>query len=341
VPRARKTISLLRLAKGGQFDELRQLADAVEQPDLPEIFCRAVTDYRSIKRNAGHQRILEWCLDQRMDVSARAGWLNESIVGLAARNGNGAIIASIQKRGMPDDPFSRAAVGDFEFLKRYATQHRLAELRDANGFNLLFPCAASALGRSDEASLQWLTETCRFLLEQGVEPAHVVTFELPIFPAWLCAAYGGNADIMRRLLDRGGLPHDHWHQTLEHTLEPHQRSGEPHYAIAELILARGFDVNQPTSQRRTLLHGAANRGTLAAVRWLLEHGADPNALDGVGRTPLHVCAERNTSPSVARLLVAAGADPQRRDAVRKSALDYAREHRRATVVDYLGSLGPS
>jgi ankyrin repeat protein len=127
---------------------------------------------------------------------------------------------------------------------------------------------------------------------------------------------------------------------LEHSLEPHQRSGEPYYQIAELILDSGFDINElRPDQGRTLLHGAANRGTLKAVKWLVEHGANPNALDGGGRTPLHVCAERNRSAATIKLLVAAGADLSARDASGHTPLDYARKNKRVRVVEYLVSLG--
>jgi ankyrin repeat protein len=145
---------------------------------------------------------------------------------------------------------------------------------------------------------------------------------------------------MRLLVERGGLKSERFHQTLEHTLEPHQRSGEPFYPIAELLVRRsGVDLNDRGNQGRTLLHGAANRGTLKAVRWLLEHGADPNALDEHGRSPLHVCARRNTSTSVVRLLIEAGSDIGARDASGNTALDYAVENKRVKVVAFLAAAG--
>ncbi len=323
MPRDRAQLSLVQLAKLGRFDELRRLAGADGNIDLAQIFAAAVTDFRTVKRTPGHQQILSWCLDLGLDAGARAGWLHESIVCLAARNGNHEIVASIVARGLPDDPFARAAIGDVDFLARHAAGQVLAELRDTNGFNLLFACAGSGLGRHDESMSHRLAETCRLLLDQRVDPAHTVSFELPIFPAWLCAAYGGNAEVMRQLLDHGGMPPALWHQALEHTLEPHQRSGEPHFALAALILNHGFDVNQLSPQGRTLLHGAAHRGTVAAVRWLLANRANPNALDSAARTPLHLSAQRNTSAVVARLLIEAGADRTLRDAAQQSALDYA------------------
>ena len=223
----------------------------------------------------------------------------------------------------------------------HADRQDLAELRDENGFNLLFYCAQSALGRRDEAVRQRLTSVCRLLLGCGVRPLDEVklaTYELPIFPAFLCA-YGGNVEIMQLLLENGGLTEARFHQVVEHALEPHGRSGEPFFEIADCIVRHGFDINQPaTDQGRTLLQGAANRGSIKAVKWLLASGAQPNTLDTRGRTPLHVCAQRNTSTGVARLLLEAGSRADAKDGSGKTALDYARENGRGKIVAYLESI---
>ncbi|MGO4667285.1 ankyrin repeat domain-containing protein [Bosea sp. 2RAB26] len=67
------------------------------------------------------------------------------------------------------------------------------------------------------------------------------------------------------------------------------------------------------------LHAAAASGDVARVNHLAATGADLNARDGNGRTPLHVAAFRGQG-SVARALIVAGANPalldhQRYDAV--------------------------
>jgi ankyrin repeat protein len=64
-----------------------------------------------------------------------------------------------------------------------------------------------------------------------------------------------------------------------------------------------------------VLHLMAKRNDVAAVRWLLAHGADPNAKWAhwdADVTPLHLAASQGHA-EVVRLLLAAGADRSIRD----------------------------
>ncbi len=327
---------IYKLAKSGKADEVLGALDCVSNVDLARVFERAVTDFRSVARKPGHQRILEACVDRGLDLDAPAGENRLPMVALAASYGNAAIVAYMEASGtMPSNPFSRAALGDHEFLRVVGTE--LTGLIDDNGFNLVCYCAVSALGRSDAHHEQRLTRTAKLLIESGADPAHVVaTKQLRISPAFLCASRGGNVGVMRLLCAHDALDPRTLHQSLEFAIEPHQRSGEPFSEIAELILESGLDINSlRPDQGRTLLHGAANRGSMRPVSWLLEHGADPNAMDDHGRTPLHVAAIRNTATRAIEILLGRGADPSRVDGDGRTALDHARNNKRVKVVALL------
>jgi ankyrin repeat protein len=87
-----------------------------------------------------------------------------------------------------------------------------------------------------------------------------------------------------------------------------------------------------------VLHVMAKRNDLAAVRWLLDHGADPNGRwahwDSVV-TPLHL-AVLGDHADVVRMLVAGGGDPSVRDSKHDSdAIGWAEFFQRASIVTFL------
>jgi ankyrin repeat protein len=82
--------------------------------------------------------------------------------------------------------------------------------------------------------------------------------------------------------------------------------------VRELLIAKATnvaDVNARYSENRTLLHYAADLSRKDAAERLIAKGADVNARDNEGNTPLHC----GLSKEVAELLIAKGADVNARD----------------------------
>lgn len=74
----------------------------------------------------------------------------------------------------------------------------------------------------------------------------------------------------------------------------------------------------------TLLHLACEFADIGMLELLLQYGANVNATDCRGQTPLHRCILKR-KPSAARLLLTRGADPQAVDGENRTPLDIAKE----------------
>jgi len=71
-------------------------------------------------------------------------------------------------------------------------------------------------------------------------------------------------------------------------------------------LLEGFDADTPGYNLNTPLHAAARRGQTETIDWLLQRGADVNARNQNGQTPLAVAVQWNREEAV-RLLRKHGA----------------------------------
>lgn len=86
-------------------------------------------------------------------------------------------------------------------------------------------------------------------------------------------------------------------------------------AAVRLAWELGNDVNAVDANGDTALHGAVHRGAGAIVRFLVEKGADVDAVNGKGWSPLSVAQgvfypnTFNRHPELAALLLDLGADP--------------------------------
>lgn len=193
-----------------------------------------------------------------------------------------------------------------------------------------------------------------FLLDAGANPDAHIMFDGSEGPAPISALYfaaaGGNANATRQLLARGANPNDG--ESIYHAAERNHRE------CLELLLAHGAEISTAHAEWGNtplyFLAGYKPSNPLCAsselgMRWLLEHGANPNVPSLVNskhaqsanraEMPLHRVAAYGKSVAVAQMLVQHGAtvDAPRGDG--KTAYALAIRSGNTDVAKYLATLG--
>lgn len=83
--------------------------------------------------------------------------------------------------------------------------------------------------------------------------------------------------------------------------------------IAELLLLYGADANAGDINGRTPLHACASNGHVSCVELLLKHNVNVNAQDLRGNSPLHMAAKW-ADADVVKALLRSGADTRLKNA---------------------------
>jgi len=156
------------------------------------------------------------------------------------------------------------------------------------------------------------------------------------------AARGGHIATMELLIARGvPLTATEFGRT---ALEVAANEGQ--VEAMKLLLAKGMKVDAvvPQTYGETPLHHAVFQGHLAAVRFLIDNGANVNKVEtGRGRTPLHQIADHGNLDGerrdIAVLLLDKGAKIDAKDSAGKTPLALAVENRNEGAVTLLKSRG--
>lgn len=110
--------------------------------------------------------------------------------------------------------------------------------------------------------------------------------------------------------------------------------------VAATLLRSGAAVDVRTARGRTALLIAAERPSSDIVKLLLGNGADPNAVDEKGWTPLMAAAFMGRAAN-ALALIEGGARLEVKNKAGETALDIARKEESQDVVEILVARGRS
>jgi ankyrin repeat protein len=197
-----------------------------------------------------------------------------------------AVVDFLVSRGARHHIFSAIAVNSAAEVRRIvaADQGALARPMSRNENHQLPLHFAVRMNRPEMVAL---------LLDLGADPAALDG--LGVSASVYAAAPGVDEAVIETLTRRGGLD-----------------------LFGALVLRDERAASRLLDEGGTppgVLHMLAKRGEVWGVRWLLQHGADPNERWGhwdAEVTPLHLAAAQGHA-DIVRLLLAAGADPTIRD----------------------------
>jgi ankyrin repeat protein len=204
------------------------------------------------------------------------------------------------------DIYTAAVLGDAAGVRRFLMldRHNVTAKGGPYGWDALTHLCFSRYLRLDRTRSEGFVRAAKSLLEAGASPnTGWMETEHDPRPTWEAAIYGAagiaqHPELTRLLLERGADPNDG--ETPYHVPETYDNT------VMKILVEKG---NLNETSMTTLLLRKTDWHDLDGIKWLLEHGADPNRTTRWGRTAFHHAVSRDNGIDIIELLLEHGADP--------------------------------
>ena len=202
--------------------------------------------------------------------------------------------------------YTAAILGTAAAVRRFLAldPHNATSTGGPHNWDALTHLCFSRYLRLDRARSDGFVTAAKALLDAGASPntGWMETNHEP-HPEWESAIYGAagiaqHPEVTRLLLERGADPNDG--ETPYHVPETYDNT------VMKILVESG-KLND--ASMTTLLLRKADWHDYHGIKWLLEHGANPNRATQWGRTAFHHAVLRDNSSDILEVLLEHDADP--------------------------------
>jgi ankyrin repeat protein len=312
---ANRVNALLAAVRHGHLDVVRSLATS--GADVNAGNSDGVTPLLAAS-GLGNKEMVDLLLNKGAEVNARdpAG---PSALSTAVDKGYWHVARSLLLKG---------ADINVKGIRGMTVLQRVNASRDTLGARVMLESGVEENAALMLATMLSDTVAVKALLGQGI---NLDTKDQTGRETLIMAAHQGQHRLLELLLRNSESPPDQDNEIRAILQNAKNRMAYQDTQVARKMFEQGVD-------ERIALHLLTVFGDTTAVKLLLEHGADINAEDRSGKTPLMVAAARGRL-GVLKVLLREGADVRKVDIQGKTALRYAASRRRSdnrhAIIDLL------